>query len=83
MRGFVIFLVVAGIGGGLFVLQKRSQQKTAVMDKKFSNREKTTTSKTRSGVAEIDPPGVRSPRRTIDDASANYFAERLDRSPSC
>jgi hypothetical protein len=28
MRGFVIFLVVAGIGGGLFVLQKRSQRKT-------------------------------------------------------
>jgi len=32
MRGFVIFLVAAGIGGGLFVLQKRSQQKTAAME---------------------------------------------------
>ena len=32
MRGFVIFLVVAGIGGGLFVLQKRSQQKTAATE---------------------------------------------------
>src|SRR5437899_10645 len=32
--------------------------------KKFSNREKTTTSKTRSGVAEIDPLRVRWPRRT-------------------
>ena len=29
MRGLVIFLVVAGIGGGLFFLQKRSEQKTA------------------------------------------------------
>jgi len=27
MRGPVIFLVVAGIGGGLFFLQKRSEQK--------------------------------------------------------
>jgi hypothetical protein len=32
MRGFVIFLHVAGIGGGLFVLQKRSQQKTAATE---------------------------------------------------
>jgi hypothetical protein len=32
MRGLVIFLVVAGIGGGLFVLQKRSQQKTAATE---------------------------------------------------
>jgi len=29
MRGLVIFLVVAGIGGGLFFLQKRSEQKPA------------------------------------------------------
>jgi hypothetical protein len=29
MRGLLIFLVVAGIGGGLFVLQKRTEQKTA------------------------------------------------------
>ena len=29
MRGFVIFLLVAGIGGGLFFLQKRSEQKPA------------------------------------------------------
>jgi hypothetical protein len=29
MRGLMIFLVVAGIGGGLFFLQKRSEQKTA------------------------------------------------------
>jgi len=28
MRGLVIFLLVVGIGGGLFFLQKRSQQKT-------------------------------------------------------
>ncbi|HEV3243378.1 MAG TPA: hypothetical protein VGZ31_03085 [Chthoniobacterales bacterium] len=28
MRGLVIFLVVAGIGGGLFLLQKRGEQKT-------------------------------------------------------
>jgi hypothetical protein len=28
VRGLLIFLVVAGIGGGLFFLQKRSQQKT-------------------------------------------------------
>ncbi len=28
MRGLVIFLVVVGIGGGLFFLQKRSEQKT-------------------------------------------------------
>jgi hypothetical protein len=27
MRGLLIFLVVAGIGGGLFFLQKRSDQK--------------------------------------------------------
>jgi flagellar basal body-associated protein FliL len=27
MRGLVIFLVVAGMGGGLFFLQKRSEQK--------------------------------------------------------
>jgi hypothetical protein len=26
MRGLVIFLVVAGIGGGLFLLQKRGEQ---------------------------------------------------------
>ena len=30
MRGLVIFLVVAGILGGLFLLQKRSEQKPAV-----------------------------------------------------
>jgi hypothetical protein len=29
MRGFVIFLVVAGIGGGLFFLQKHTGQKPA------------------------------------------------------
>ena len=29
MRGFVIFLLVAGIGGGLFFLQKRAEQKPA------------------------------------------------------
>jgi hypothetical protein len=29
MRGFVIFLVVAGIGGGLFFLQKHTEQKPA------------------------------------------------------
>jgi hypothetical protein len=28
----VIFLVVAGIGGGLFLLQKRSEQKPAVAE---------------------------------------------------
>jgi len=28
VRGLLTFLVVAGIGGGLFFLQKRSQQKT-------------------------------------------------------
>jgi len=32
MRGLVIFLVVAGIGGGLFLLQKRSEQKPAVAE---------------------------------------------------
>jgi hypothetical protein len=29
MRGFVTFIVIAGIGGGLFVWQKRSGQQTA------------------------------------------------------
>jgi hypothetical protein len=32
MRGLVIFLIVAGIGSGLFFLQKRSQQKTAAAE---------------------------------------------------
>ena len=29
MRGLVIFFVIAGIGGGLFFLQKHNEQKTA------------------------------------------------------
>jgi len=32
MRGLVIFLVIAGIGGGLFFLQKRSEQKNAAVE---------------------------------------------------
>ena len=32
MRGLLTFLVVAGIGGGLFLLQKRSEQKPAVAE---------------------------------------------------
>jgi hypothetical protein len=32
MRGLVIFLVVAGIGGGLFFLQKRTEQKPAAVE---------------------------------------------------
>ncbi|PYL15408.1 MAG: hypothetical protein DME30_11480 [Verrucomicrobia bacterium] len=32
MRGLVIFLVIAGIGGGLFFLQKRSEQKNAAAE---------------------------------------------------
>jgi len=32
MRGLFTFLVVAGIGGGLFLLQKRSEQKPAVAE---------------------------------------------------
>ena len=32
MRGLMIFLVVAGIGGGLFFLQKRSDQKPAAAE---------------------------------------------------
>jgi len=29
MRGLLIFLIVAGIGGGVFFLQKRAEQKPA------------------------------------------------------
>jgi hypothetical protein len=29
MRGFVTFMIIAGLGGGLFLLQKRSEQQTA------------------------------------------------------
>jgi len=32
MRGLVIFLVIAGIGGGLFFLQKRSEQKNVAVE---------------------------------------------------
>ena len=32
MRGLVTFLIVAGIGGGLFLLQKRSEQKPAAAE---------------------------------------------------
>jgi len=32
MRGLLTFLVVAGIGGGLFLLQKRSEQTPAVAE---------------------------------------------------
>jgi hypothetical protein len=32
MRGLLIFLVVAGIGGGLFLLQKRTEQKPAAAE---------------------------------------------------
>ena len=32
MRGLVIFLVTAGMGGGLFFLQKRSEQKTVAAE---------------------------------------------------
>jgi hypothetical protein len=29
MRGFLTFMIIAGIGGGLFLWQKRSEQETA------------------------------------------------------
>jgi len=32
MRGLVIFLLVAGFGGGLFFLQKRTEQKQTAAD---------------------------------------------------
>jgi hypothetical protein len=32
MRGLVIFLLVAGIGGGLFFLQKHTEQKPALAE---------------------------------------------------
>jgi hypothetical protein len=32
MRGLVIFLVVVGIGGGLFFLQKRTERKAAPVE---------------------------------------------------
>jgi hypothetical protein len=32
MRGLLTFIVIAGIGAGLFVLQKRNEQKTRAME---------------------------------------------------
>jgi hypothetical protein len=32
VRGLVIFIMIAGIGGGLFLLQKRSEQKPAAAE---------------------------------------------------
>ncbi len=33
MRGFLIFMLIAGIGGGsLFILQRRTEQKTGVAE---------------------------------------------------
>jgi hypothetical protein len=45
MRGLVTFILVAGIGGGLFVWQKQHEQKAASAESPAATQQQTITSK--------------------------------------
>jgi len=67
MRGFVTFIVIAGIGGGLFLWQKQNQQKAALSQESASTKQSGT------------PQTVLTPAPRGQASEYNWMKRSLDR----